>query len=157
MPKKVRAIPKGYHSVTPHIVVRDAASAIAFYKKAFGAKEIMRLPGPSGAIMHAEIRIGDSGVMIANEMPEMGNKSPQALDGSPVDFYVYVEKVDAAYKRAVNAGAKVIMPVADMFWGDRMGRLEDPFGHSWSLASHVKDMTARKMKKAQEAFFAQRK
>ena len=155
MATKVNAVPKGYHTVTPNIVVREAPKAIDFYKKALGAEEIMRLPGPDGKIMHAELRIGDSVVMLMEEKPEMGSKSPKAYGGSPVSFYVYVDKVDAAWKRAVDAGATPVMPLADMFWGDRTGRLEDPFGHSWSLAQHVKDLTPEEIEKGQEAFFAQ--
>jgi uncharacterized glyoxalase superfamily protein PhnB len=155
MAAKVKANPKGYHTITPNIVIRDAARAIDFYKKAFGAEETMRMPGPGGKVMHAELKIGDSIVMLADEMPEMGSKSPKAYGGSPVNFYVYLGNVDAAWKRAVDAGAKVVMPLADMFWGDRTGRLEDPFGHSWSLAEHVKDVTPEEIKKGQEAFFKQ--
>ena len=153
----VRAIPEGYHTVTPNLVVRDAAKAIDFYKKAFGAEEIMRMPGPGGKIMHAELRIGNSRVMLNDEMPEHGCKAPGTLGGSPVGFYVYVENVDAAWKRATDAGAKTTMPLADMFWGDRTGQLEDPFGHKWSLAQHIKDLTHEEMRKGQEAFFAQQK
>src|SRR5437667_7972997 len=114
----VKAIPEGYSTITPSIIVRDARKAIDFYKMAFGAEEIMSMPGPGGKIMHAEIRIGNSRVMLADDMPEFGCKSPQALGGSPVSFYVYVENVDAAWKRAVDAGAKAGMPLSDMFWGD---------------------------------------
>jgi len=155
MAAKVKANPKGYHTITPNIVIRDAARAIDFYKKAFGAEETMRMPGPGGKVMHAELKIGDSIVMLADEMPEMGSKSPKAYGGSPVNFYVYLGNVDAAWKRAVDAGAKVVMPLADMFWGDRTGRLEDPFGHSWSLAEHIKDVTPEEIKKGQEASFKQ--
>ena len=151
----VRAIPEGYHTITPNIVVRDARKAIDFYKKAFGAEEIMSMPGPGGKIMHAEIRIGNSRVMLADDMPEFGCKSPQALGGSPVSFYVYVENVDAAWKRAVDAGAKAGMPLSDMFWGDRTGKLEDPFGHSWNLAQHIKDLTPDQINKGQEEFMKQ--
>ncbi len=155
MATEAKAIPKGYHTITPNLVIRDAAKAIDFYKKAFGAEETMRMPGPGGKVMHAELKIGDSIVMLGDEMPEMGAKGPKAYGGSPVSFYVYVAKVDAAWKRAVDAGAKVVMPLADMFWGDRTGRLEDPFGHFWSLAQHVKDLTPEEIKKGQEAFFKQ--
>ena len=146
---------RGYHTVTPNMIVRDAAQAIDFYKKAFGAVETMRMPGPGGRIMHAEIRIGDSIVMLADEMPEMHAKSPQAYGGSPVSFYVYFEDVDTAWKRAVDAGAKPVMPLSDMFWGDRTGRVDDPFGHGWSLAQHVKDLTPEQIKQGQEAFLAE--
>ena len=148
-----------YHTVTPHLIVRDAAKAIDFYKKAFGAEELMRMPGPDGSIMHAEIRVGDSNVMLGDENPGMGCKSPATLGGSPVSFYVYVKDVDAAWKRAVDAaGIKCqCMALADMFWGDRTGQLEDPFGHHWSLSQHVKDLAPGEIKKGQETFFAQMK
>lgn len=152
---KKQVVPQGYHTVTPNIVVNDAAEALEFYKEAFGAEETVRMPGPAGRIMHAEMRIGDSVVMIGEEMPDMGRNSPKKYGGSPVGFYVYVENVDAAWKRAVAAGAKTTMPLADMFWGDRTGTLEDPFGHSWSLAEHVKDLTPEEIDKGQEAFFAE--
>jgi len=155
MATKLKAIPKGYHSVTPNLVVRDVAKAIDFYKKAFGAEEIARMPGPDGKVVHAELRIGDSIVMLGDERPDMGSKSPKAYGGSSVNFYLYFEDVDAAWKRAVDAGAKPTMPLADMFWGDRTGKLEDPFGHSWSPAEHVKDLTPEQLKKGAEAFFAQ--
>ena len=155
MPKKVKPIPTGYHSVTPNFVVNDGSKAIAFYKKAFGAKEIMRMLGPGGAIMHAELQIGDSRVMLNDEMPEMGSKSPSSYGGSPVTFYVYFKNVNAAWKRAVAAGGKPTFPLSDMFWGDRTGGVEDPFGHRWTLAQHVKDLTPKEIKKAQAEFFAQ--
>jgi PhnB protein len=155
MATEVKAIPKGYHTITPNLVLRDTAKAIDFYRKAFGAEQIVSMPGPGGKVMHAELRIGDSVVMLGDEMPDMGSRSPTSFGGSPVSFYVYVEKVDAAWKRAVDAGAKVVRPLTDMFWGDRTGLLEDPFGHRWSLAQHVKDMTPEEMKKGQEAFFKQ--
>jgi PhnB protein len=152
---KVKAIPQGYHTITPNIVVSDGAKAIDFYARAFGAEELMRLPGPGGGIMHAELRFGDSTVMLGEEMPDMGAKSPKAYGGSPVGFYVYVGDVDASWERAVKAGAKPVMPLANMFWGDRTGRLEDPFGHHWSLAQHIEDLTPEEISKGQEAFFAQ--
>lgn len=127
---------------------------LEFYQKAFGAKETVRMPGPDGSIMHAEFRIGDSTIMLADEMPDMGAKSPKAYGGTPVRFYVYVENVDAAWKRAVDAGGKTIMPLQDMFWGDRTGCLEDPFGHLWNLAQHVSDPTPEEMRKGQEAFLS---
>src|SRR6185295_25356 len=122
--KKVNPIPKGYHSVTPGLAVRDAVQALEFYKKAFGAKEKMRMPGPDGKIMHAEIMIGDSHIMVGEEMPEMNHLSPQALNGTPVNLYVYVKNVDNAFDQAVRAGATVVMPVMDAFWGDRHGALK---------------------------------
>ncbi|HJQ62402.1 MAG TPA: VOC family protein [Burkholderiales bacterium] len=143
-----KPIPEGMHSVTPHLVCAGAADAIDFYKKAFGAVEEARLPGPQGKIMHAMIRIGDSAVMLVDEMPEWGALGPKALKGSPVTIHLYVEDVDAFVARAVKAGAKVTMPVADMFWGDRYGKIEDPFGHHWSVATHVRDVS---MEEAQQA------
>src|SRR5580765_7162003 len=119
MAAKVKAIPDGYQTITPNLTIKDAAKAIDFYKKAFAAEEIMRMPGPGGKIMHAELKIGSSRIMLADEMPEMGCMAPSPSGGSPVGFYVYVENVDAAFKRAVDAGAMAKMPPADMFWGDR--------------------------------------
>jgi PhnB protein len=155
MAKKVNPIPQGYHTVTPNIVVRDALKAIEFYRKAFNAEETVRMPGPDGKIMHAEVRIGDSLIMMADEMPEMGSRGPQAYGGSPVGFYVYVENVDEAWQRALDAGAKSTMPLADMFWGDRAGCVEDPFGHKWWLAQHVADLSPEEIQSAQEQFFSQ--
>ena len=137
---KVKAIPEGMHSVTPHLVCAGAADAIEFYKKAFGAAEEARLPGTDGRLMHAQIRIGDSAVMLVDEMPEWGSLGPKALKGSPVTVHLYVNDVDSFTARAVAAGAKITMPLADMFWGDRYGQLEDPFGHHWSVATHVRDV-----------------
>ena len=153
--KKVNPIPKGYHSVTPGLAVRDAAQALEFYKKAFGAKEKFRMPGPDGKIMHAEIMIGNSHIMVGEEMPEMNHLSPQALNGTPVNLYVYVKNVDKAFDQAVRAGATVVMPVMDAFWGDRHGSLKDPFGHSWGLATHKRDLSPKEIKKAAEEWFAQ--
>jgi uncharacterized glyoxalase superfamily protein PhnB len=151
MAKQAQAIPKGYHTVTPHLVVAGAAKAIDFYKKAFGAEEIMRFPTPDGDIMHAEIKIGDSIVMLGDEMP--GTKSPKTLGGASVGFFIYTENVDASWKRAIGAGAKEAVPLADQFWGDRSGCVEDPFGHKWWLAQHIKDLTPEEIRKgAEEAF-----
>jgi PhnB protein len=155
MANKAQAVPKGYHTVTPSLFVTGAAKAIEFYKKALGAEELMRFPGPGGAIMHAEIKIGDSIVMLADEMPEQGGRSPRSIGGTPVSFFVYREDVESAWKRAVDAGAKVLVPLADQFWGDRTGCLEDPFGHQWWLAQHVQDLTPAEIQKNAEAFFAQ--
>ena len=141
-------IPQGMHSVTPHLVCAGAAKAIEFYKKAFGAEEAARLPGPDGRLMHAAVKIGDSQVMLVDEMPEWGALGPKALKGSPVTIHLYVEDVDAFVERAVKAGAKVTMPVADQFWGDRYGKLEDPFGHHWSVATHVRDVSMEEAQKA---------
>jgi PhnB protein len=155
MTRKVNPIPQGYHTITPSLVVREAEKAIEFYKKALGADETLRMPGPDGRIMHAELRIGDSMIMLSDEMPSMGSKSPKAYGGTPVGFYVYVENVDAAWKRAVDVGANPVMPLADMFWGDRTGCLEDPFGHRWWLSQHVADPTPEEIRKGQEAFLSQ--
>jgi PhnB protein len=155
MANKAQAIPKGYHTVTPSLFVVGAAKAIEFYKKALGAEELMRFPGPDGAIMHAEIKIGDSIIMLADEMPEQGGRSPKSIGGTPVSFFVYRENVDAEWKRALDAGAKVLVPLADQFWGDRTGCLEDPFGHQWWLAQHLQDLTPEELQRNAEAFFAQ--
>jgi PhnB protein len=155
MAKKAQAIPKGYHTVTPSIVVAGAAKAIDFYKKALGAEEIMRFPGPDGKIMHAEIRIGDSVIMLGDEAPEHGSRGPRTIGGTPVSFFIYGENVDAAWKRAVDAGAKPIMPLENQFWGDRTGCLEDPFGHHWWLAQHLEDLTPEELQKGAETFFSQ--
>jgi len=137
----VKPIPDGYHTVTPYLIVNDATAALEFYGQAFGATELMRMPGPDGKVMHAEIRIGDSPVMLADEFPEMNAKSPQAYGGSPVSIMLYVEDVDSRFKQAVDAGAKEVRPLQDQFYGDRVGTLEDPFGHTWSLATHIEDLT----------------
>lgn len=145
---KANPIPQGMHTVTPHLVCADAAKAIAFYKKAFGATEVMRLAGPDGRLWHASIRIGDSAVMLVDEAPEWGSLGPKSLKGTPVTIHLYVDDADAWAERAVAAGATLKMPVAEMFWGDRYGQVEDPFGHRWSLATHVRDMTPEEVKAA---------
>ena len=155
MAKTAQAIPKGYHTVTPSIFVAGAARAIDFYKKALGAEERSRFPAPDGTIMHAEIKIGDSIIMLADEMPEQGGKSPKSYGGTPVSFFIYSENVDAAWKRAVDAGAKPVMPLIDQFWGDRAWCLADPFGHQWWLAQHIKDMTPEELRQAAVSFFSQ--
>ena len=152
MAGKVKPIPEGYHSVTPYLTVDNGAEALRFYQRAFNAKEVERMEGPQGKIAHAELKIGDSRVMIADEMPGMGNRSPKALGGSSSGIFLYVEDVDAAFKRAVAAGAKADQQPTDMFWGDRYGKLTDPFGHSWSLATHKEDVAPEEMKRrTQEA------
>ena len=140
-----KPIPDGYHTVTPYLVVQNAASALEFYKKAFGAEELMRLASPDGKIGHAEIKIGDSPIMLADEFPEMGYRGPQALGGSPVSIMLYVEDVDARFNQAIAAGAKVKRPVKDEFYGDRAGNLEDPFGHVWTIATHIEDVSVEEM------------
>lgn len=136
----VKPIPDGYHTATPYLIVRDAARAIDFYTRAFGAMELMRLPDPSGKMRHAEIKIGNSPIMLADEFPDMGYRSPQSLGGAAVGLMLYVEDVDAQFSQAIAAGAKVLNPVADQFYGDRSGTLEDPFGHVWTLATHKEDV-----------------
>jgi len=142
---KVLPIPKGYHIVTPTIVVRGAANAIEFYKKAFGAKELSRMDGPGGKILHAEIKIGDSIVMINDEFPEMGSTSPESVGGISASLMIYTKDVDGLFNQALAAGAKVTMPVADQFWGDRYGRVKDPFGHDWQLATRKENLSAKEM------------
>ena len=153
----IQAIPDGHSSVVPHLVIRSAADAIEFYKVAFGAEEITRIPSPDGqSLMHAEIRIGDGHIFLADETPLMERwVSPKSLNGTTVALYLWSENVDALFERAVKAGAKVVMPLMDMFWGDRYGRVTDPFGHEWSLAQHVKDVTPEEMTQAAAEFFLQ--
>ena len=140
MADKVKPIPDGYHTVTPYLIVGDAARAIEFYEQAFGAVEVMRMDGRAGKIGHAEIRIGDSPIMLADESPEMGARSARTIGGSPISLMVYVEDVDARVAQAVAAGAKLTRPVANQFYGDRTGGVEDPFGYHWYLATHVEDV-----------------
>jgi PhnB protein len=150
-----RAVPEGYHTLTPSMTIRDAARAIEFYKQAFGAVEKGVAKGPDGKIMHAELIIGDSIIMLADEFPEFGSLSPQSIGGSGMGLHIYTEDVDAAFDRAIGAGATVEMPVMDMFWGDRFGKLVDPFGHKWSIATHTRDMSREEIEEAQEAFMKQ--
>ena len=153
MSSRVKPIPSGFHTLTPHLVVKGASKAIEFYKKAFGAEEIGRMPGPDGkSIIHADLKIGDSHVLLVDEFPEMGCRGPESIGGTPVTIHMYVEDVDAAFGKAVAAGAQVKMPLADMFWGDRYGVLADPFGHAWSLATHKEDLSPEEIgKRAQGA------
>lgn len=148
----VPPIPPGMHTLTPHLVCRHATEAIAFYGHAFGAVERMRLPTPAGQIMHAQLQIGDSVLMLHDEFPEMGALGPKARGGSSVTLHLFVPDVDAAVARAVSAGATIRMPVTDMFWGDRYGVVEDPFGHSWSIATHLRDLTPAEILAAMPAF-----
>jgi PhnB protein len=152
---RVKAIPAGYHTLTAGFCVRGAGEAIEFYKRAFGAKERMRLMKPDGTLAHAELTLGDSRFMLGEEDPAMGAQSAHTLGGSPVNFYVYVANVDAAVERALQAGAKPVMPVTDMFWGDRIGGVVDPYGQKWTLATHKEDVAPREMAKRAEAFYAQ--
>jgi PhnB protein len=151
MAPTVKPIPTGYHAVTPYLVLGDAVKAIEFYKKAFGAQELFILPLPNGKIMHAEIQIGDSRVMLADEAPERNVLGPVARGGSTSHLMLYVENVDAAFEKAVKAGCTVAMPVSNQFWGDRYGQLTDPFGHLWSMATHVEDVPHEKMSERFEA------
>jgi uncharacterized glyoxalase superfamily protein PhnB len=148
-----QAIPDGYQTITPHLVVKGGSEAIDFYVRAFGAEELCRMPGPDGKLMHAELQIGDSKVFLAEECPEWGVLGPQN-GASPVTIHVYVSDVDSAYQRAVDAGATAAMPPADMFWGDRYGKLVDPFGHHWSMATHVEDLAPEQMQERMAAAFA---
>jgi uncharacterized glyoxalase superfamily protein PhnB len=150
MKPTTKPIPEGMHTVTPHLICAGGAEAIEFYKKAFGAVELSRTAGSDGKLMHASIRIGDSVVMLNEEMPEWGSFGPKHLKGSPVTIHLYVENVDAVFEQAVSAGAKVTMPLDDMFWGDRYGKLEDPFGHQWSIGTHMRDPSPEEMQKAME-------
>ena len=149
-----KGVPSGYHSITPSIIVRDAAKAIDFYKRAFGAEELGRHKAPDGSIMHAEIQIGDSRVMLGEENEQWGAKSPLSTNGNPGSLHIYVENADAAYDRALKAGATVKYPIEDAFWGDRYGKVTDPFGHEWALATRVKDMTPAEMEKAGNEWMA---
>ncbi|MBV9502110.1 MAG: VOC family protein [Acidobacteriaceae bacterium] len=151
----VNPIPKGYHTATPYLIVNDGNRALEFYKKAFGATVIAKMDGPPGKIGHAEFKIGDSIVMLSDEMPGGTGKSPQALGTSTVSIFLYVENVDSVFNQAVSAGAKADMPPQDMFWGDRFGKLTDPFGHLWGVATHVEDVAPEEMKKRAEAAMAQ--
>ena len=153
MPDPVRAIPEGYHSISPSLTCKNAASAIDFYKSVLGATEIMRMPGPGGVIMHAELRIGDSVIFINDEIPGMA-KAPDGTSLNPVYLFLYTEDVDAVFQRAVAANSKVTMPVANQFWGDRYGKFNDPFGHTWGVATHVEDVAPADMERRQAEWAA---
>lgn len=145
---QVKPIPDGMHTVTPHLICAGAADAIEFYKKAFNAVELGKVPGPEGKLLHALIRFGDSPIMLVDEFPSHNSFGPKSLKGSPVTIHLYVQDVEVVFKQAVAAGAKITMPVADMFWGDRYGLLEDPFGHHWSVATHVRDVNPKELQEA---------
>jgi PhnB protein len=151
----VKPIPDGYHTATPYLYIKGAADAIEFYKKAFGAVELFRMDGPGGTIGHAEIKIGDSPIMLADEFPDMGAVSPTTLGGAGVSILLYVEDVDAMAAQAVAAGAKVLQPVENKFYGDRMGSLQDPFGHQWHLGTHIEDVSPEEMGRRHEEFMKQ--
>ncbi len=151
----VNPIPEGHHTVTPYLTLKNTGAAIDFYKKAFGAEELFRMPGPDGkSVMHAEMMIGNSVIMLGEECPDMGIVSPLALNNSPVTIHLYVEDVDAAHKRAVGAGAESMMPPTNMFWGDRFAKVKDPFGHRWSIATHVEDVPPDQMMDRMKAAFS---
>jgi len=151
MATSVKPIPEGYHAVTPYLIVKDGARAIEFYKMAFGAREIFRMPGPQGRIGHAELQIGDSRIMLADESPEIGARSPQSIGGTPVTIYLYVEDVDAVAQRAIDAGATLMRPVEDRFYGDRNGSVADPFGHMWWISTHTEDVAPKEMERRMAA------
>ena len=152
-PSKVKPIPEGMHSITPHLVCAGAIEAIEFYRKAFNAVEILRLLGPQGALVHACIRIGDSMINLAEENPQWGSLGPKSLKGTPVTIHLQVENVDAVVAQAETAGAKIVMPVSDMFWGDRYGQVEDPFGHRWAVATRIRDLSPAEMQEATTKMF----
>ncbi len=155
MSPQAKPIPEGFSTITPYLIVRNADAAIDFYKKAFGAKEISRQPGPDGkTILHATIKIGDSVLMLNDELPDWGCRGPESLGGTPVSIHLYVTDVDASFQRAIDAGAEATMPVNDTFWGDRFGKLKDPFGHEWSIATHTEDLTPQQISERAEKFFA---
>ncbi len=153
--ERPRGVPGGQQTLTPHLIVRGAAAAIAFYQKAFGAVEVRRAPGPGGqTVLHADLTIGGSHLYLADEFPGMGGQAPPDLGGTPVTLHLYVDNADAVFEQAVAAGARVKVPLSNMFWGDRYGQLTDPFGHEWSVATHVEDVSPDEMKKRQQAAFA---
>jgi PhnB protein len=152
----VKAIPENYHTVTPYLIVQGAAAAIEYYKKAFGAIEKVRMDAPGGKIGHAELTIGDSMIMLADESPGTGHKSPKTIGGTPVSLVLYVEDVDTVFKRAADAGGKTVLPVENQFYGDRMGTLEDPFGHLWSIGTHVEDVSPEEMERRQQEMLKQK-
>lgn len=147
----VKSIPEGYHSVTPYLIVRGGSNAIEFYKKAFGATELFRFPAPDGKVGHAEIKIGDSPIMLADEYPQMGYNSPQSIGGSPVSLMIYVDDVDTVFSRAIESGATVKEAVQDKFYGDRIGSVVDPFGHVWHVATHKEDVSIEEMQRRAKA------
>lgn len=157
MTTKIKPIPDGFHALTPYLTVRGASDAIEYYKKVFGATELFRLNMPDGKVGHSEFKIGDSIFMISDENPECGSASPETLKGSPVALYLYVADVDSTFSEAVKAGAKEAMPVANQFWGDRMGKIVDPFGHQWLLATHVEDVDPSEFQSRMEAHYAAHK
>jgi PhnB protein len=154
MASRVEEIPKGFHTATPYLTVKDGPGAIDFYKRAFGAEELFRMDVPGGKIGHAEIKIGGSIIMLSDEMPQGCCRSPESLGGTAVNIFLYVKDVDKVFQQAVEAGARISMPLSDMFWGDRYGQVTDPFGHSWSLATHKEDVHPEELRKRAEAAMA---
>ncbi len=156
MSKALKPVPEGFHTVTAQLTVRDGAKAIEFYKQAFGAQELFRMTSPDGRVAHAELKIGDSIVFLNDEFPEMsgGARSPQSLGGTTGGINLYVEDVDALFNRTLQAGAKQLMPLADMFWGDRMGAITDPYGHHWSILTHKEDLKPAELEERAKAFYA---
>ena len=152
-----KPVPAGYHTVTPYMAVKNGIKALEFYKKAFGATELTKLIMPDGRLGHAELRLGDSMIMLSDEFPEYGGKSPQTLGGSPVNIHLYVDDVDAFFKKAIAAGAKEAKPIKDQFYGDRSGQLEDPFGHLWWVATHKEDVPPDELQRRADSMFAQKK
>ena len=150
--KKVAAVPAGYRTVTPMLVCRNAAGAMKFYEKALGARTLLSMPTPDGRVAHAEMQVGDSRIMLGDESPEQGARAPETVGGSPVHIFLYVKDVDRLFASSVAAGAKVDMPPTDMFWGDRYGKFTDPFGHKWSVATHIEDVTPKEMQRRSAAF-----
>jgi PhnB protein len=150
---KTKYIPAGYHTATPYLIVKGAARAMDFYQQAFGATEVLRMDGPGGKIMHAEVKIGDSMIMLADEFPEMDALSPQTVGGTPISLMLYLEDCDAVVARAVSAGAKLLRPVQNQFYGDRSGTIADPFGHKWTIATHLEDLTPEEIRKRAAALF----
>jgi len=155
MAKAVTPIPEGFHTVTPHLVIKGAAAAIEFYKRAFGAQVLGRMDGPGGSVGHAELKIGDSIIFLADEFPGAPTQSPQTLGGTTAGLHLYVPDVDAAFKQAISAGGRETMPVTDMFWGDRFGQLQDPFGHTWSIGTRKEILTPQETEQRAQAFWAQ--
>lgn len=151
----VKPIPDGFHTITPYLIVKDAAAALAFYKQALGAEEILRMKGPDGSVMHAEIKVGDSPIMIGQECPHMGARSAETLGATPVGLCLYVKDCDAAFKQAVSAGAKALRPVMDQFYGDRSGTVTDPFGHQWTIGTHKEDLTPAQLQQRCDEFMKQ--
>ena len=148
-------VPEGYHTITPYLAVDSATEAIDFYQRAFGAKERVRMDGPQGSIMHAELEIGDSLIMLSDPFPQASTKTPKELGGTTISIFAYVEDIDSVYKQAIDAGASSLMEPDDMFWGDRFGSVQDPFGHSWTIATHVEDVSPEEIEKRSEEFMSQ--